>query len=71
MSLLTANYKEKCISINDIPYNFYKEQYKDNITCRCCGSQLQAVLQTGEKIKHFRHASTDDCIKSSNDDNLL
>jgi hypothetical protein len=71
MSLLTANYKEKCISINDIPYNFYKEQYKDNITCRCCGSQLQAVLQTGEKIKYFRHASTDDCIKSSNDDNLL
>ena len=69
MSLLTANFKNKCISINDIPYNFYKEQFKDNLTCRCCSSQLQAVLQT-DKIKHFRHASTDDCV-SSTDDNLL
>jgi hypothetical protein len=69
MSLLTAKFKNECISINDIPYNFYKEQFKDNLTCRCCSSQLQAVLQT-DKAKHFRHASTDDCV-SSTDDNLL
>jgi len=69
MSLLTANFKNKCISINDIPYNIYKEQYKDNLTCRCCSSLLQAVLQT-DKVKHFRHENTDDCI-STTDDNLL
>jgi hypothetical protein len=70
MSLLTANFDNKCISINDISYNFYAEKYKGNITCRCCSSKLVAVLDT-TTVKHFRHASTDDCDSSSNDDNLL
>ena len=70
MSLLTANFKNKCISIDEIPYNIYKEQYKDNLTCRCCSSQLQAVLQT-DKVKHFRHVSIDECVSSTSDNLLL
>lgn len=70
MSLLTANFENKCISINDIPNDFYAKKYKGNITCRCCSSQLKAVLNT-ENVKHFSHLSVEDCDSSSNDDNLL
>lgn len=71
MSLLTANFNNQKIDINNITYNDYSHIYKTNLTCLSCNSQLQAVLQT-EKTKHFRHASVDDCDSfNSNEDNLL
>ena len=53
MSLLTAKFENKCISINDISYDFYAEKYKGNITCRICPKDYKTVILKSMFYKKF------------------